>query len=282
MQCWVNIEYENYRLWLHYFWMFLSLGLTAILYSLIFYHLRPKSSSSSQTSMGKQRQQGRDGSSSPRSSNQAFLIYPIIYVSCTAPLALGRIVTMAGKHVSITYFLVAGALIASNGWLDVLLFSVTRHTVIFDRPADSEDTGVDTFAFMRTPRERQYGNMIWVQGGAASAAPEQEGPRGRRRNGSSGWERIGERMGWGNNNNHNRRDHFKGTSREWGGGPGSVSQESLRGGFGYLADTGIQMETVTTVVVEVEQDKKQPLSRAESSFSGAESVKTVEPHARGL
>ncbi|RYP42295.1 hypothetical protein DL768_010366 [Monosporascus sp. mg162] len=276
--CWLNIEYENYRLWFHYFWIFLSLALTTVLYSLIFYHLRPRSSSASQSSSGGQ-QQDREPSSASRSSNShpAFLIYPLIYVSCTAPLALGRIATMAGVNVSITYFCVAGGLIASNGFLDVLLFSTTRHLVLFNAPADSDDTGLSTFAFMRTPRDRQYGNMVWVQGGARNAPSEGGKPRGRRKNGSSGWERIGERIGWGT-----RRSHYKSTSREWVGGPGSVSQESLRGGGGYMADNGIHMDTVTTVVVEVEQDKKPYLSRAASAFSGEESDKTVEQQARGL
>ncbi|RYP29026.1 hypothetical protein DL767_006952 [Monosporascus sp. MG133] len=276
--CWLNIEYENYRLWFHYFWIFLSLALTTVLYSLIFYHLRPRSSSASQSSSGGQQQDG-EPSSTRRSSNShpAFLIYPLIYVSCTAPLALGRIATMAGVNVSITYFCVAGALIASNGFLDVLLFSTTRHLVLFNAPADSDDTGLSTFAFMRTPRDRQYGNMVWVQGGARNTASEGGKPRGRRKNGGSGWERIGERIGWGS-----RRSHYKSTSREWVGGPGSVSQESLRGGYGYMADNGIQMDTVTTVVVEVEQGKKPYFSRAASAISGEDSDKTVEQQAKGL
>ncbi|RYP65617.1 hypothetical protein DL771_008225 [Monosporascus sp. 5C6A] len=270
--CWLNIEYENYRLWFHYFWIFLSIALTTVLYSLIFYHLRPRSSSGGQ-------QQGGKPSPAHRSSNShpAFLIYPLIYVSCTAPLALGRIATMARVNVSITYFCVAGGLIASNGWLDVLLFSTTRHSVLFNAPADSDDTGLSTFAFMRTPRGRQYGNMVWVQGGARNASSEGGKPRGRRKNGGSGWERIGERIGWGS-----RRSHYKSTSREWVGGPGSLSQESLRGGYGYMAGNGIQMDTVTTVVVEVEQAKKPYLSRAASAMSGEDSDKTVEQQARSL
>ena len=287
-QCWVNIEYENYRLWLHYLWMFLSLALTTVLYGLIFYHLRPRSSSSSQSSSGgRQQQQQQEGRASsnpgPSKSHPAFLIYPIIYVTCTAPLALGRIATMAGVDVSVKFFCVAGALIASNGWLDVVLFSTTRHHILFDAPADSEDTGLDTFAFMRTPVTRRYGNMVWVQGGARTGAPDHDDdhePRSRRRNGSSGWERIGERMGWGGGR---RTGHYKGTSREWVGAPGSVSQESLRGrGSGYAQDGGIQMDTVTTVVVEVEPDKKQSRSRAPSAFSGEDSDKAFERQTGGL
>lgn len=192
---------------------------------------------------------------------------------------------MTGTYVGITYFLVAGALIASNGWLDVVLFATTRHTVIFDRPVDSDDTGVDTFAFMRTPHTRLYGNMVWVQGGADTttmsnndASEERGRPRGRRRKGSSGWEMIGERIGWGaSNTRKGRHNPYKSTSRDWvSDGPSSTSQESLRSG-GYMTDHGIQMDTVTTVVVE--HDKKQSPSRAESTLSGEDSDKTVEAQA---
>ena len=208
---------------------------------------------------------------------------------------------MAGVEVSVLFFCVAGALIASNGWLDVVLFSTTRHHIIFDAPADSEDTGLDTFAFMRTPHTRRYGNMVWVQGGAPGRAgrraaaeddeEEDNGPRSRRKNGTSGWERIGERMGWGGRRGghrpHHHRHHYKGSSsRDWVGAPGSVSQESLRGrGSAHALDGGggIHMDTVTTVVVEVDQDKKmsESRSRAPSAFSAEDSDKMSERRLRG-
>ncbi|KAK0629695.1 hypothetical protein B0T17DRAFT_615439 [Bombardia bombarda] len=104
--------------------------------------------------------------------HNAFLLYPVIYVICTAPLALGRIATMAGAQVPISYFCTAGALITSNGWLDVLLWGVTRHSLLFGGDIGSQESGLDTFAFMRTPPERRYGNIVWVEGSA--------GPQSRR------------------------------------------------------------------------------------------------------
>ncbi|CAK7228908.1 hypothetical protein SCUCBS95973_007040 [Sporothrix curviconia] len=93
-----------------------------------------------------------------------FLIYPIIYVVCTLPLALGRIATMAGAEVPLSYFCAAGALITSNGWLDVLLWGSTRRNIIFGDVGE-EDVGISTFTFMRTPANRRFGNMVWVEGG---------------------------------------------------------------------------------------------------------------------
>lgn len=94
----------------------------------------------------------------------AFLIYPLIYVVCTLPLALGRVGTLASAEVPYWYFCMAGALITSNGWLDVLLWGTTRHTVVFGPVGNADALGLETFAFMRTPPGREFGNIVWVQG----------------------------------------------------------------------------------------------------------------------
>lgn len=192
----------------------------------------------------------------------AFLMYPVIYVLCTAPLAFGRIATMAGAEVPLGYFCAAGALITSNGWLDVLLFGVTRRWLLFSAEVDTEDSGIGTFAFMRTPHGRKYGNMVWVQGpgnshdGAMSDEVE------------DGWslDWVKKAMGW-------RRLGFGGRVRSAVGGSGNHSrrrnethgsQESLRG-----ATAGIQMDLVTTVVVEVENDQKEQLGGPYGDPSGS-------------
>ncbi|KAH6645626.1 hypothetical protein BKA67DRAFT_498003, partial [Truncatella angustata] len=165
--CWVNVEYRNIRLWLHYFWIFLSLTLTSCLYILIFFSLQQRriASRNSYASCSVK----YDARTSPVSGTQpGFLIYPIIYVLCTIPLAMGRVLTMAGRDLGVGYFCFAGSMMASNGWLDVLLFSYTRSPIIFAASPDSVDTGLDKFIFMRTPHERSYGNIIWVQGPSGS------------------------------------------------------------------------------------------------------------------
>jgi hypothetical protein len=71
---------------------------------------------------------------------------------------------MAGAEVPLSYFCAAGALITSNGWLDVLLWGSTRRSIVFGDVGE-EDVGVNTFTFMRTPPNRRFGNMVWVEGG---------------------------------------------------------------------------------------------------------------------
>ncbi|KAI2465770.1 G protein-coupled glucose receptor regulating Gpa2-domain-containing protein [Annulohypoxylon bovei var. microspora] len=265
--CWVNVSFERLRLWLHYFWIFLSILVTSILYTLVFIYLRkrkvfsrPHSRRRPSAAVGS----GTNGTSvrmHPSGYHPAFLIYPLIYVLCTAPLALGRIVTMSGRDVSVTYFCLAGAMIASNGWLDVLLFSTTRHSIIFNAPLDSENTGLETFAFMRTPYWRRYGNMVWVQGGAQTRDGGNDRQPRMRRSAVWGLDRLGRLMGWGGRDGRSKN----GVGR-WNGGRGSGSQESLRG-ITETAETGIQMDTVTTVVVEIEQDQAKTRSRQPSAHS---------------
>ncbi|KAI5859582.1 G protein-coupled glucose receptor regulating Gpa2-domain-containing protein [Durotheca rogersii] len=276
--CWINVEFESLRLWLHYFWIFLSFLVTSVLYSLIFISLRRNKAFSQPPTHGHPSESTRSGTnntptrSNPSGHHPAFLIYPIIYVLCTAPLALGRVVTMTGTNVSVEYFCLAGAMIASNGWLDVLLFSTTRHTIIFNASLDIENTGLETFAFMRTPHWRQYGNIVWVQGGDQPGNGEGERQRRRRRGGV--WGKIEKWVGW-----NGRAGRSKSGGSGWVGGQGGGSQESLRGITG-TAETGIQMDTVTTVVVEIEQENAKTRSREPSAHS-IDSTEKVPAHSAG-
>lgn len=99
----------------------------------------------------------------PRHSGHhpAFLIYPVVYFICCAPMALGPMILLAGVSINVNYFLWAGAMIASNGWLDVLLWSCT---MIFLAPKDIKNAGLQDFRFLRSPSV-EYGNMVWVEAG---------------------------------------------------------------------------------------------------------------------
>ncbi|KAI0842717.1 G protein-coupled glucose receptor regulating Gpa2-domain-containing protein [Hypoxylon sp. FL0890] len=274
--CWVNARFEPLRLWFHYLWIFISFLATSILYTLIFIFLQQKNSFSEPLSHS--RPSGSTNTSArrqPQGHHPAFLIYPVIYVLCTAPLALGRVLTMSGRHVSIAYFCLAGAMIASSGWLDVLLFSTTRHSIIFNASPDSESTGLETFAFMRTPHWRRYGNMVWVQGGAQGSSGGDNGQLVGRRT-AWGLHKIGQLVRW--RGRHGRS--MNGAGR-WVGGQASGSQESLRGITG-TAETGIQMDTVTTVVVEIEQDNSKTRSREPSAHSIDSSEKVMAQRAGSL
>ncbi|KAI0018200.1 G protein-coupled glucose receptor regulating Gpa2-domain-containing protein [Xylariomycetidae sp. FL0641] len=219
--CWINVAYENLRLLTHYLFIFLSIATTTVTYLAIFLQLR------------RQKRRGAlDRGRLPKASHHpAFLMYPVIYLLCILPLALGRAASMvgAGRHNSTPppgYFGFAGALIASNGWLDVLLFGATRRALVFAPPCDlaRPDTGLETLAFMRTPPDdgRLFGNFVWVQGGGC--------PRAKSKGSHGWWWLIG-------------GDDAKNAPRR------SMSQTSLSA----RSETAIQMEVVTSVVVEGEE-----------------------------
>lgn len=96
------------------------------------------------------------------------ILYPTIYVVCTSPLAIGRIVALAGTEVSLAYFCVAGTLIACNGWLDVLLYASTRSDIVFSELPPGEETGLETFAFMG--KGHMLGTVTTIQAGGNRAS----------------------------------------------------------------------------------------------------------------
>ena len=113
------------RLWLHYIWIFIDEFGTMMIYGVIFVRLRGQLKSIVHMN-------------NPRSSNGSeltkaaryMILYPVIYVILTLPLAAGRMAAMAGITLPDTYYCVAGSLITSCGWLDALLYTLTRRVII--------------------------------------------------------------------------------------------------------------------------------------------------------
>lgn len=222
-QCWINEEYEELRLVTHYLYIFLAIVFTSLLYLAIFLTLRSRLSHSQSGAVPDSKPQrpalrhkasllsvmsaSSQSSTSPLRSpldtqpkinadhHPAFLVYPLIYVLCTMPLAVGRIAAMTGVHVPLEFFCAAGALIVSNGWLDVLLWGTTRHTIVFGRLEDADALGLDTFDFMRTPSDRRFGNFVWVQGASDSQGGRSENEPTRRSR--RWWTPVGETLGRG-------------------------------------------------------------------------------------
>ncbi|KAL1869333.1 hypothetical protein Daus18300_005545 [Diaporthe australafricana] len=300
--CWINEEYEKLRLVTHYLYIFLAIVFTSVLYIMIFFSLRARLADS-QSAAAPNIEHGRwpplrhkasvfsvmsssssSSSTTPRRSfvesaprinadhHPAFLIYPVIYVLCTMPLAIGRIAAMTGADVPLELFCAAGALIVSNGWLDVLLWGTTRHTIVFGRLEDADALGLDTFDFMRTPSDRRFGNFVWVQGASDTQTGRPDG--GSTRRSRPWWARVGETLGSGGSGVGNgsqsdprgmwedrdsgvpaRPDHEKAyrpnrtdkkTMDMWAGSETS----SVRSTSGPDLGMTIQMDTVVTVVKE--------------------------------
>lgn len=60
------------------------------------------------------------------------VLYPVSYIILSLPLAAGRMTAARGRTPSVVYFCVSGAIIASSGFVDVLLYTLTRRNLILD------------------------------------------------------------------------------------------------------------------------------------------------------
>ncbi|KAI6784714.1 uncharacterized protein J7T54_007807 [Emericellopsis cladophorae] len=261
--CWMNIAYSNMRLLTHYLFIFIAIAVTSGLYTTIFIHIRREEARAHGAAVtDRTRTVERPSSQLNLAHNPAFLIYPVIYVLCTAPLALGRIASMAGADVPLGYMCFAGAMIASNGMFDCMLFGTTRNVIVFasKHDVDSADTGLATFRFMQAAQQRSFGNMVWVQGGKPHGAGAGGHAEDKTTGGWWSWQRLG---GGSDTERTARGDRRPAGTR-------SVSQESLRG------TAAIQMDTVTSVVVEMEHGKDRDQRYPDPSGSTSPSVNSTE------
>ncbi|KAF6819479.1 integral membrane protein [Colletotrichum plurivorum] len=272
--CWINYEYEAMRVYLHYIWMTILIVVGTVAYVLTFIHFYragkaarephapaksadegSNSSVLSPTSMATPSPQPEEENRSEVRKRLIFLLYPLIFVVCTAPLAVGRMVSSAGVRLSPEYLCFAGAMITSNGWLDVLVFSTTRRAILFDASVDEQSIGIETFNL--TPLGQQFGHRVWITAGGVR---RQQQKRHERK--PSVFRKA--------SRHHRRRGSAEGSHDR------SESQASLRGLEG-AAIKGIQMETVTRIFVEVEspgEEKGYPAypDRALSSMPSSETV----------
>ncbi|TVY89899.1 hypothetical protein LAWI1_G006173 [Lachnellula willkommii] len=152
--CWISDEYSAERLWLHYFWIFICIGSTVVIYAFVLFWMRRMSRS------------GQISNNAAHGATPLMILYPLIYTICTAPLAAGRIASLTGADVSLGYFCLAGSLIACNGWLDVLLYASTRAEIVFAE-LPGEETGLETFAFMG--KGHNLGTTTTIQAGGSKS-----------------------------------------------------------------------------------------------------------------
>lgn len=209
------------------------------------------------------RPRGKKAPPRPSGHHPAFLIYPFIYLLVTGPLATGRMLTMAGYNVSMTFYLFAGALSASHGFLNVALWSTC---ILIMGHKEQESLGLDRF--MRTPKERTYGNMIWIQGGNGQASGDGRGggpgeiDDGVVRRGS--W--VQRLFGGGSGGQTIWRNQTKAKVRPWGGGAGLDygSQHSLNRQTTGPSERGegngetSEMQILTTVTIETSGNSTDP------------------------
>lgn len=171
--CWINSKYTNERLWLHYFWIFICMFGTITIYGITYITLRHRLNTPHRSTPSRPNT-NRSVVMDPASTNRAaryMILYPTIYVICTLPLAAGRMAAMTGRDIPDAYYCLAGALITSCGWLDVLLYTLTRRVLIFSNtPPAIDDFGMETFC-------KTWGTSTRIEGGIHNNKNNNDGGR---------------------------------------------------------------------------------------------------------
>jgi hypothetical protein len=103
-----------------------------------------------------------------RSISNLMVVYPLVYVICTIPLASARMASMSGHPPSLARLCLSGAMITSNGWLDVLLYTCTRRIMIFSDEPPSDENGIDTFATFWIEKPKRFGGECTIESLARS------------------------------------------------------------------------------------------------------------------
>jgi hypothetical protein len=165
--CWIHHDLKDLRLWTHYVWIFIFEFGNVIVYLAIYTILLTRIQSGYYTAEEAKR---------VKSISNLMVVYPLVYVVCTIPLASARMAAMSGSPPSLARLCLSGAMITSNGWLDVLLYTLTRRIMIFSDEPPAENIGIDTFATFWTEKPRRFGGECTV-----SALHSQKRSRGRSR-----------------------------------------------------------------------------------------------------
>jgi hypothetical protein len=159
LKCWIGEKHERDRLTLHYLWIFVSQLGSLVIYIAIFFYLHTRIAESITT----EQSLSQDKPITPMEPNypkaptigttttiishtitdpfavsrqkilrtaRYMIVYPIAYILLTLPLAAGRVASMTGRQPPLMYYCVAGAMMASCGFVDVALYIYTRKALV--------------------------------------------------------------------------------------------------------------------------------------------------------
>jgi hypothetical protein len=174
-QCWAGAQYDLDRLWLHYIWVFtIEIGTIAI-YTHIFLHLQKRLRTILSVTHHAQTQTG--GSKTRLSQAARYMVlYPLIYVLLTLPLAAGRMASMSGTTPPDIYYCIAGSMMTSCGWLDSLLYTLTRRVFVKSDPSARDRRSMHPIQSETAPSTKRR----WMSTGTSthpSTAPISQLPR---------------------------------------------------------------------------------------------------------
>ncbi|SCZ87501.1 BZ3500_MvSof-1268-A1-R1_Chr2-2g04967 [Microbotryum saponariae] len=151
--CWIAQSHQIWRLWLHYFWVFLVAGINLIAYSFIALQIvrRRRRALSSSNKFGTTVAPTKAGANLGGSNCIAaiMLIYPLVYLLTILPISVYRFALLSGKTPPIHYALAGGCVFTLSGMINCLVYASTRNIVSFSslRRKGSAVTGAGMVQF---------------------------------------------------------------------------------------------------------------------------------------
>ncbi|KAH0412990.1 hypothetical protein KCU90_g17178, partial [Aureobasidium melanogenum] len=159
--CWAGEQYQTDRLALHYLWIFIVQFGTIIIYVFVLLRLRAAVAAV----VPSVRVQSSSYAKVDRAA-KLMVLYPLAYIVLTLPLSAGRMWSMAHheKNLPDAYQCVAGALLASCGWVDALLYTLTRKALInggdSNRRTRSNNNGKSSKEDATTSLDDMHGSIL--------------------------------------------------------------------------------------------------------------------------
>ncbi|KAF2773884.1 hypothetical protein EJ03DRAFT_71074 [Teratosphaeria nubilosa] len=132
--CWVSSAYEVDRLACHYIWLFIVQFGTILIYVMTFVSLRRKTSHLFAGHSVGANLPNRSTIEAVNRVTMLMTLYPCVYVVLTLPLSAARMWSMShhGTAASDVTSCICGSLLTSCGWVDSLLYTLTRKRLLKD------------------------------------------------------------------------------------------------------------------------------------------------------
>ena len=130
--CWISGRYDELQLVFYFIPSWLSVLVSSIMYIVVYVHT---SRLFNNTSLSSSFHSSNDEDkmyigSKVRKKARSLLIYPLVYAILLTPVSIVKMGSMAGWRSPFWLACLSGVLIASAGWLDVLLFLYTRRAFL--------------------------------------------------------------------------------------------------------------------------------------------------------
>ncbi len=129
--------YEASRLWSHYLWIFIFEFGSIVIYITTFIIVRKRITAfrfpgnTTHASTGRVKQSQNSRNARINRATLYMILYPAAYFVCTGPALVARIYTMnTGKTYPVWYLILAASLLTSAGWIDSLLYTLTRRIFV--------------------------------------------------------------------------------------------------------------------------------------------------------